>query len=772
MFLRNKILIIITALLLAGNSYCQDVHNIDDIILDNTTLESRYQFWYRQPIQVAYQDLVTVMGTFPLEVEMKSEVSITMRPGFEVRRGAQLHAYIDDVDMSSEMQIHAGDDKVYCFDGADYVDIQLGGNPTIEGRSDEILYSIVWYPDTYIVGGESDVENPTIRIYRYDVENGTIPSNYMLLLRVTDNYGNEGYDVISLVNCDDVDPYTGVTLTNYGANISVGSNTSLSVYGNVYNTDGGVAGINDKQGKWINEGTIAVSQDWGNDGASTFFVPESMDPAVTAETDYAGLVDFIGEDQTIYGTQKTIFNNLDLTGLGVKHLDSDPLLTEVKGVLNLYSSKINCHASTLLIDNDDVDAIIKEENGAIITYNEDDTQGWLMRKMQNINPQNLTSSAGQYVFPIAGKQLNRYKYRPVIIGSYSDDIYFKSSFVFEEPASLSTDICPNTNAINQDYYYQLQITDETGAVNESFNGMVDIIMCTNPDEDSRLTAVSHLDDEPAYRSDVVPVWKYTGRIFYAPAETPDVNYATFEGFYECGIKEWTDFNYPSFTLIEAGLAIFTDELACSSYLENYPSEEEADAARIDASQPNVFTPRQLPLATDRPFTIELNSGENSTSSTINFYVDRNMGTSVVNFDPDGSGTEYVLSPDLLVQGEDNLALFDLSSRPRSSENECSSSLIINLKDGLLLTPYQSTYNVFSLEGIANTYDLSLQVFDKTGAVQQNSGNEDGIWNGGLWRANWNPGAEGVYTFTLQIADDAQGINEEFHGQFIVDFSTN
>jgi len=746
----------------------QEVIQIESRQLDGTTLDQLHKFWYRQPIETIYEQAVSIKADFPQEVEMRSEQSITLKPGFTVEKGASFHGYIDEVEFSAELDIDIGEDKIYCFRDKDVVEIQIGGLHTIKEKHPEVTYTIEWFPTDFM--DDPTIENPTLTLRKSDRESGLLEANRLIMLKVTDNLGNVGIDVISIADCDEIDPYTGLTFTNHGTNISIQKGTFFSVYGNVFNDNGGIPGIESKEGKWINEGTIEISQSWGNDATSTGFVEEFADPQETGTPEVTGLVEFIGKDQTIYGQNTTVFNDLYMTKPGVKHLRAETNSTIVKGILQLNESEINCHTTELLLDNDAIDALVKAPSGKIITYNTDDSQGWFTRKVKDINPEFLVFSDEEYIFPLAGYKYkgdkDELRYRPVVIGSHTDGVYFKSSYVFENPLEKTETLGPNIEKITNDYHYEFSVLNEEG---EEADGIMDITICTDPTKDGRLTALAHMDDEPAYRSEEVPVWKYTGKIFYVPASTPEQDYATFEDFYECGIKNWSDFSTKNFSLIEAGLALFTDNLELQSYLKNYPSESEVDQARIDPNSPrgNVFAPKVLPIDPSKPFSIEMDGGENSTNATLSFYVDEHLQPKKIMLDPNGDGTEYELSPDLVITNDGELALFDISNKPISSESNCSDIIQIELKDGILLTPNMSTYERFRVGGLNSLYTLNLKVYDKTQTIQLNSGSETGSWTSNKWECSWLPDSEGTYNFILEVVEPESEELSRFMGQFVV-----
>jgi|GEM_PF-5681484 len=750
----------------------QEVMRLDGIELRADNADQLYQFWYRQPIEAAYEHLVTIKADCPNVVEMRSPRSITLKPGFTVEKGAHFHGYIADVAISAKLEIDPGDDVVYCFDDQDVVTLTLGTEHTIATKHPEVSYTVEWYPSDFMDNPSS--ENPTVTLRKSDREAGRLAAAHTIMLRVRDNLGHVGIDFVTLADCDQVDPYTGLTFTNDGANIAIQKGTCLTVYGNIYNRNGGVAGFDNKEGKWINNGTIQLTQNWGNDATSTCFVAEyadpTADPATEGEPGYTGLVEFIGTDQTVYGTNTTYFNDLTMESPGVKHLMAETDLTVIKGTLVLNESEINCHTSNLRIDNTAIDAIQKYPAGKIVTYNADGEQGYLTRQLADIGNESLPLTEDLYIFPVAGyKYIDGEKvmrYRPVAIKNYDQSVFCKTSFVFKEPTDEVSALGPNVKEINGQYYYELKPETENGEATEA---KMDIVMCTNPVEDGRMTAVAHLDDEKAYRSEEAPVWKYTGKIFYVPNSTQDADYATFEDFYECAIKKWTDFGTEKFTLIEAGIALFTDNLDALSYLRQYPSEEDAEQARIDAHNPagNIFAPKTFPIDPDKPFTINLNGGENSTNASLKFYLDENLKPKEIKLDPNGDGNEYELSPDLVIQNDGEVAIFDLSKKPLSSIDNCSDKIVVELQDGIVLTPNRPYYNSFKIGGIGSDYSLALKVYNQSNA-QVNMGEETGVWSQGKWECLWIPEDAGAYYFKLLVTEPVANEQLVFSGQFIVE----
>ena len=163
-------------------------------------------------------------------------------------------------------------------------------------------------------------------------------------------------------------------LYNNGSGITVQSGALIYVQGEVINTNNG-ANI----GLINNSGTIDLTGDWTNNSTSG---------ALNATT---GLVELLGPNQNIKGTQPTTFNNMNLLGSGVKTLLVNTYVGGNTGVLSLGSRPMDLNSNTLIVTNPVTGAVTRStgyvisETAPIPGYG---TVQW-----------NIGNSSGSYVYP-------------------------------------------------------------------------------------------------------------------------------------------------------------------------------------------------------------------------------------------------------------------------------------------------------------------------------------------------------------------------------------
>lgn len=150
----------------------------------------------------------------------------------------------------------------------------------------------------------------------------------------------------------------GQGLINNGAHITIRSNTHLVVTQNFQNK---------KDGKVTSSGTTHVREDWINDGTTPVY------------TSNDGTTILDGNTQKITGSNRTSFNNLQLTGSGTKIMEIDVLTGGGfsgggAGILDLGTRNLVMNSHRLIINNPGTIGIV--ENGGGILGETDPTQGY------------------------------------------------------------------------------------------------------------------------------------------------------------------------------------------------------------------------------------------------------------------------------------------------------------------------------------------------------------------------------------------------------------
>lgn len=198
-------------------------------------------------------------------------------------------------------------------------------------------------------------------------------------------------------------------LINNGASIQLTSGSTIYVdggssIGNFKNQDNGAF-----TGTVKNSGTLRVSGDWTNNSAAFVFPANS------------GTVMLIGANQAIKGTTTTYFNDLTLTGSGVKTLQINTLtgggFASPTGVLALNGLPLDLNTHTLLVNNPSTSAITRT-TGFIISETNVGTNPSLIEW-------NAGSTNGTYVLPFG--LLTAPNYIPLTITKSSGNTSFKVS---------------------------------------------------------------------------------------------------------------------------------------------------------------------------------------------------------------------------------------------------------------------------------------------------------------------------------------------------------
>jgi gliding motility-associated-like protein len=218
----------------------------------------------------------------------------------------------------------------------------------------------------------------------------------------------------------------GLLYISDGAIVTCNGNVEVTTPGNLQNN--GNLTINGSlmfSGTIEGDGNHALTGNWINYG--TFNAGNST-------------VEMTGSNQNIEGAFPTIFNNLVLTGTGVKTLEHH---CTVDDTLNLVNSELALNEWILSVENPDVNAVIRD-SGFISTNN----YGWLNRK---------TNSTSDYLFPL-GSATGTPRFKPISISpKVATAGHYSCSFL---NTSTSADGYPVTQkeatlcSVNNDFYHR------------------------------------------------------------------------------------------------------------------------------------------------------------------------------------------------------------------------------------------------------------------------------------------------------------------------------
>jgi gliding motility-associated-like protein len=161
---------------------------------------------------------------------------------------------------------------------------------------------------------------------------------------------------------------------NNGSAITVQAGALITVQGEVVNTNAGAnVGLVD------NSGLITLSGNWTNNSTSGALIPTT------------GSVEMLGANQTITGSQPTRFNNLTLTGSGVKTLNVNTYVSGATGILALTDRPLDLNSNTLFVTNPLTGAVTR-------------TTGYIISETPavpgyGIVQWNVGNNSGNYIFP-------------------------------------------------------------------------------------------------------------------------------------------------------------------------------------------------------------------------------------------------------------------------------------------------------------------------------------------------------------------------------------
>lgn len=221
---------------------------------------------------------------------------------------------------------------------------------------------------------------------------------------------------------------------NSGSNLVVQNGAVLTINGDFRNLTGSV----------LNFGALNVSGNWVNN-----------DPAGVFQLASTGTTNLNGTNQTIGGTQKTVFPNLVLQGTGVKKLLAD---ADVRSTLNINDLEFALEDKNLEILGTAVTSL-SYNTGFIST----DLKGYLYRH---------TNTAADYSYPLGSKITGSLVYRPVTIKTADNlDNVIGLSFVDKDPTTEGysrTSKRFDVNEINPKYFYLADQKSGTSALEYQF----------------------------------------------------------------------------------------------------------------------------------------------------------------------------------------------------------------------------------------------------------------------------------------------------------------
>jgi gliding motility-associated-like protein len=183
---------------------------------------------------------------------------------------------------------------------------------------------------------------------------------------------------------------------NNGSTIIIQNGVILTVNGDFNNNSGSI----------INLGLITLTGNWSNG-----------DPQGAFNIGSTGSVNLIGANQTIGGTQKTIFPNVNLLGTGIKTLNAN---IDINGVINLNDRQLALASQNLEILNTSANSILFSTG-----FISSDAKGTLYRR---------TNTTADYIYPMGSLLQGSLRYRPIIVSPKENlNNTYGVSFINDDP---------------------------------------------------------------------------------------------------------------------------------------------------------------------------------------------------------------------------------------------------------------------------------------------------------------------------------------------------
>lgn len=316
----------------------------------------------------------------------------------------------------------------------------------------------------------------------------------LLLISFSLFFGNgKGYAQVQVIN-------NGTSLIN---------STLIIVNGDVYHQNNG--GI-------VNSGDIHITGDWTNNNSSNNVFTSGND----------GWVHMEGTAQSIGGSNFTHFNNLELSGTGIKQLNN--IDVEIEDTLALNDREFSAGDNTVLVQNTATGVVTRTNTmtGGFVSGTND---GGLMRN---------TASTNTYAFPV-GSSVGTIRYRPVDLTPASASANtFKVRLANVNPTGDTYDVSQKDTSlcdVNTNYYHRIYQTAGSSAA--------DVKIYYDATADGNYQTIAHWQNQPR--------WENTG------GNTANNG----SPFSDLSVNGWSDFTTNAFALAKlVPIASITTTASC------------------------------------------------------------------------------------------------------------------------------------------------------------------------------------------------------------------
>lgn len=336
-----------------------------------------------------------------------------------------------------------------------------------------------------------------------------IAGTYNVSLLVSNAFGNNTLTQTNLIQVSICPPVGSGLIVNDGGYIHVQAGALLYDEGGAINQDNF-----NGTGTWQNHGIIELKGDWTNNSGSNAF------------TNVAPLGNFImsGAGQLITGSTPTYFDNLTLSGTGVKTQTVD---ARVIGTLELNDRELATDNYVMYVTNPAVNSILRTGQP-----NQSTANGFVSSRGNGRLWRN-TNSTSPYLFPV-GSSLPSKRYRPIeLIPNSTVAQTYASRFVNNDPTPDGFDRSlrdPNINAVNPLWYQKLNRISGTTPVT--------ITLYYDFVADNIISYTNLLMTEWGFSTP--NIWKDLGAVTYIAAASPNLASTTRTG--------WNTFTTENFSL--------------------------------------------------------------------------------------------------------------------------------------------------------------------------------------------------------------------------------
>lgn len=537
-------------------------------------------------------------------------------------------------------------------------------------------------------------------------------------------------------DCQLVPELTGCCFNNYGATVIVQDNTFLNVHCNLVNEVAQVSQGIVMKGEFLNseQGNVRASLDWINNGYNNLYSSQS------------GKTDLFGADQTIKGNSPTHFNELSLTGAGVKTLDLDAYGWDE---LDLVDAELAVGEHRFMMETTEAGAVSRS-SGFVSTDSSPQVVGGASGYLSRV-----TNGVSDYLFPL-GSMEGVFRYRPIVVGPQDQAPRLSVGMVNIGASTVGlAGKALNVASVADGYFYRIQSPLTALEAN--------MIAYFSEFADGNYQGLVHWEN-------------LSGGSLWRAAPFGSLSGPNSEGLSSVAISKG-DFNFDGepFALARTGFYVNTEGISEDEDVEvtinvtsdnNPPTSESGEDEETIPGGITVYTPSPVPG--NYTGTISSSDPEEATDGEVSFTVADDGTITDVNFTPGnssnggGSTAGGPISEDLYEVDEVGGGII-FNGAPPSFIPDCAASISIRFGAS---TPLQLEANeAILLEGVpAGISIMTFNVYnrDLIQAASHNAGGADGPTLS-IPYSSMNSLVTGSYRFDLTVST-----GEIISGYFLVE----